>query len=214
MTRRPHRPADGLAVPRAPGRSERSPGVRGRPQRGTHTRLKQAAARDLMRTATMIMLALLAVAMIVYLIAPASARRLLSFAFPVGPPGLRAAWGIFTANLRLAAVPLASALLLRMADRDGPAFNPARTLLDAIIATILALNVMIVGAGFGAYGARMIRYALPHGPVELTGYCCALTVYASARAGHLQARQAWLLALASVTLLAVSAMLEAVASPI
>jgi hypothetical protein len=103
---------------------------------------------------------------------------------------------------------------LQLADRDSRAFKPECALLDAIIATILTLNVVIVGAGFGAYGARMIRYALPHGPVELTGYCCALTVYANARAARLQARQAGLLASASVALLAVAAVLEAVASPI
>ena len=160
------------------------------------------------------MLALIVVAEVVHLIAAASARRLLSFAFPTRPPGLDAAWGIFTGNLRLAAAPIAGALLLHLADRDGRAVKPVRTLLDATIAIVLGLNVMILGAGFGGYGPRMIRYALPHGPVELAGYCCVLTIYTSARARHLHAREAWLLPSASVALLAVAAVLEAVASPI
>ena len=160
------------------------------------------------------MLALIAVAAVVHLTGAASARRLLAFAFPARPPGLDSSWGIFTGNLRLAAAPLAGALLLQLADRDGGAFRLARTLLDAIIAIVLGLNVVIVGAGFGGYGARMIRYALPHGPVKLAAFCYALTVYTSARAGHPHARQGWLLPSASVALLAVAAVLEAVASPI
>ena len=162
----------------------------------------------------MIVLALVVVAAVVHLIAAGSARRLLSFAFPTRPPGLDAAWGIFTGNLRLAAAPLAGALLLHLADRHGDPVKLVRTLLDAIIAIVLGLNVMIVGAGFGGYGPRMIRYTLPHGPVELAGYCCGLTIYTSARARHPHPRHAWLLPSASVALLALAAVLEAVASPI
>jgi hypothetical protein len=214
MTRRANTPAKPQSEARAPRRSEPSPGVLARPQPVTHTRPQPGAAPQLAGTAALIMLALIVVAATVHLTAPAIARRLLSFAFPARPPGLGAAWGILTDNLRLAAAPLTGALLLQIANRDSGAFKPRRALLDAIIATILGLNVVIVGAGFGGYGAKIVRYTLPHGPVELAGYCCALTVYITARTGRLQTRQAWLLASASVVLLTVAAMFEAVASPI
>lgn len=214
MTHHDNPPAAAQTEPRAPRQSERSPGLRTRPQPATRSRYQPGAARQLTVTATVIMLALIAVAAVVHLTGAASARRLLAFAFPARPPGLDASWGIFTGNLRLAAAPLAGALLLQLADRDGGAVKLGRTLLDAIIAIFLGLNVVIVGAGFGGYGARMIQYALPHGPVELAAYSCALTVYTTARAGHLHVRQAWLLPSASVALLAVAAVLEAAASPI
>ncbi|MGA2012768.1 MAG: hypothetical protein ABSH51_19850 [Solirubrobacteraceae bacterium] len=110
--------------------------------------------------------------------------------------------------------PLAGALLLALADHDRKAFNAGRGLLDAILTIVAAVNVVIVGAAFGAYEARMIAYMLPHGPIELAAYSCAITVYRSARAGRLQARSAWTLTAATVLLLAVAAVLEAIASPI
>ena len=166
----------------------------------------------LVASATVIVVALVAVAVVVHLAVPVVARRLLSFAFPARPAGLGAAWGIMIGNLRLAAAPLAGALLLGLADRGVP--GPGRALLDVVLAGVVVLNVVIVGAGFGAYGARMLRYALPHGPVELAGYCCALTVYLSTRAGRLQARSGWALTGAAVMLLALAAMLEATCSPV
>jgi hypothetical protein len=171
-------------------------------------------AGRLVASATVIVLALAAAAVVVHVAAPVAARRLLLFAFPARPAGLGAAWGILIANLRLAAAPLAGALLLGLADRGGRGRERGRALLDVILTGVLALNVVIVGAGFGAYGARMVRYTLPHGPVELAGYCCALTVYLSARAGRLQARSAWALTAAAVTLLALAAVLEATCSPV
>jgi hypothetical protein len=171
-------------------------------------------AWQLAASATVILLTLMLVAVVVHVAAPAIARRLLAFAFPTRPPGLRAAPGILIANLRLAAAPLAGALLLRLADRGGRVPDPERALLDVILAGVVVLNVLIVGAGFGAYGARMVRYTLPHGPIELTGYCCALTVYLSARAGRPGAHSALALTGAALMLLGVAAMLEATCSPV
>jgi hypothetical protein len=169
---------------------------------------------QLVATATVILLALMVMAVVVHLAAPAIGRRLLSFAFPARPPGLGAAWGIMIANLRLAAAPLAGAVLLGLADRGGRGPRRGRAVLNVILTVVLALNVVIVGAGFGAYGARMVRYTLPHGPVELAGYCCALTVYLSARVGRPHARSAWALGAAAVMLLALAAVLEATCSPV
>jgi hypothetical protein len=170
--------------------------------------------RQLAAIVAVLMLALLAVAIVVHVIAASGARALLGFAFPAGAHGPGAAWGIFTGNLRLAMAPLAGALMLALADRDRKGRKAGRALLDAILTIVVAVNVGIVGAGFGAYGARMIRYTLPHGPIELAAYSCAITVYLTARTGRLQIRAAWVLTAATVLLLAVAAVLEAVASPI
>jgi hypothetical protein len=169
---------------------------------------------EVVASATVISLALMLVAVVVHVAAPAIARRLLAFAFPARPAGLGSAWGILIGNLRLAAAPLAGALLVGLADRGGRVREPGRALLDVVLTGVVALNVVIVGAGFGAYGARMVRYTLPHGPVELAGYCCALTVYLSARAGRLRARSAWALTAAALALLGVAAVLEATCSPV
>ena len=172
------------------------------------------AVRQLAGIATLVMVALMLVAVIVHLIGPATARRLLGFAFPTDPPGPGAAWGIFTGNLRLAAAPLAGALLLQLAYRDRGAGTRGRALLDAVIIVVVVGNVVVVGAGFGGYGMRMIRYVLPHGPVELAGYCCALTVYTSARTGRVRAGLAWRLGIATLVLLALAAVLEATCAPL
>ncbi|HEY4993534.1 MAG TPA: hypothetical protein VII33_15780, partial [Nakamurella sp.] len=132
--------------------------------------------RQLAATVAVLMLALLVVAVVVHVTAASGARALLGFAFPANPHGSGAAWSIFTANLRLAMAPLAGALVLALADRDRRGYTTGRGLLDAILTIVVAVNVMIVGAGFGAYGTRMIRYTLPHGPIELAAYSCAITV--------------------------------------
>jgi len=170
--------------------------------------------RQLAAIVAVLMLALLVVAIVVHVTAASGARALLGFAFPADAHGPGAAWSIFTGNLRLAMAPLAGAVLLALADRNRRGHNAGRAVLDAILTIVVAVNVMIVGAGFGAYGTRMIRYTLPHGPIELAAYCCAITVYLTGRTHRLHTRTAWMLTAATVLLLAVAAVLEAVASPI
>ena len=46
---------------------------------------------------------------------------------------------------------------------------------------MIVANVLVVGAGLGAYGARMVRAELPHGPVELAAYALALGLYLQGR---------------------------------
>ena len=46
-----------------------------------------------------------------------------------------------------------------------------------------------VGGSVGAYGTRMLRAALPHGPVELAAYSLALSLYLQARSRPVPARR-------------------------
>ena len=52
---------------------------------------------------------------------------------------------------------------------------------------MIAANVLVVGAALGAYGERMVRAMLPHGPVELAAYALALALYLQGRSRALPA---------------------------
>ena len=66
---------------------------------------------------------------------------------------------------------------------------------EALLAAAVAANVIVVGASFGAYGTRMLRAALPHGPVELAAYSLALVALPTrpqaADPGPTRARGRW-----------------------
>ena len=68
--------------------------------------------------------------------------------------------------------------------------------------------MIVVGASFGAYGTRMVRAALPHGPVELAAYSLALALYLQGRTRPLPIRHVLAVAALSVSVLALSAVLE------
>jgi hypothetical protein len=73
---------------------------------------------------------------------------------------------------------------------------------------LLCSNVVIVGAALAAYRARMVAAILPHGPVELLGFACPITLYLLARRGPVPARTWPLLAGAATAALATGAVLE------
>ena len=123
---------------------------------------------------------------------------------------------IFLHNLRaLAAV---GGLLLiaqsRVLDERAPASPGARQRTAAACsarrcsAAAVAANVIVVGASFGAYGTRMLRAALPHGPVELAAYSLALALYLQGRTRALPARHMLAVVALSVATLALAAVLE------
>ena len=64
------------------------------------------------------------------------------------------------------------------------------------------------GVSFGAYGSRMTRAALPHGPIELAAYSLALGLYFQGRHCVLPARHILAVAVLSTALLAAAAALE------
>ena len=77
-----------------------------------------------------------------------------------------------------------------------------------MLVAALAANVVVVGASLGAYGLRMIRAALPHGPLELTAYSLALAVYLQGRDRPLTLRHVILILTLSTLLLGLAAALE------
>src|SRR4051794_30186263 len=106
--------------------------------------------------------------------AAAPARRALGFGFGGLRPGPQTALAIFAHNAMLlggvilaaAVVHLAGRRKLASAQRPG-ADVLARSALDTLVALEAAFNVAILGAAIGAYGTRMLRAILPHGPLEL-----------------------------------------------
>jgi hypothetical protein len=72
----------------------------------------------------------------------------------------------------------------------------------------VAANVIVVGAGLGAYGTRMVLAVLPHGPVELAAYALALALYLEGRTRRLALAHILAIAALSVAALALAAGLE------
>ena len=83
-----------------------------------------------------------------------------------------------------------------------------RLLAEALLGAAVAANLIVVGASFGAYGTRMLRAALPHGPVELAAYSLALALYRQGRTRALPARHMLAVVALSVATLALAAVLE------
>jgi len=79
---------------------------------------------------------------------------------------------------------------------------------ELILAGAIVANLLVVGAGLGAYGERMARAELPHGPVELAAYALALALYLQGRKRILPAGHLAKVVAASVALLALAATLE------
>ena len=79
--------------------------------------------------------------------------------------------------------------------RPGRGSPDVQRLGEALLGAAVAANVIVVGASFGAYGTRMLRAALPHGPVELAAYSLALALYLQGRTrrapGPTRARGRW-----------------------
>ena len=79
---------------------------------------------------------------------------------------------------------------------------------EILLCAAVTANVVVVGASLGAYGARMLRAALPHGPVELAAYSLALSLYIQGRRRPLAIGHVLGVAALSVSGLALAAILE------
>jgi hypothetical protein len=111
------------------------------------------------------------------------ARERLGFRFAGLEPTVGTAGSILAGNVRLLAALLLAALLAqaRPAATAGDVVSAlsvlGRAACDTLVALTVALNVLVVGAALGAYGARMVAAILPHGPLELAAYAPALSLY-------------------------------------
>jgi hypothetical protein len=143
-----------------------------------------------------------------------SARRWLAFPFAgIAPRPVEAA-RIFLHNLHaLAAV--GGLLLVAQAPywtartaSPGAFQRLLRRLGEALLGAAIAANVIVIGAGLGAYGARLVRAVLPHGPLEVVAYALALALYTEGRQRPLSARHLLAVSALSGFALALAAVLE------
>jgi hypothetical protein len=161
----------------------------------------------------------LAVAVAVRIMWAADVRRALAFPFAGIPARLDEAASILANNARLLAAVFAAVLVAQspwIGDPDarwGPVMRALLAAVDAVLALAVALNVALIGAALGAYGARMAAAMLPHGPLELAAYALALGVYVRARREPLSARHVLVVGGCCLGLLAIAALLETFAVP-
>jgi hypothetical protein len=173
-----------------------------------------ATARLAARIAGALTSAVLAVGLAVHVACAGWARRLLAFHFPRVPARPSAVATVFVHNLH-ALLAVAAALLVAQspypmtrAAQPGRIHRMLQRCCEAVLAGAVAANVIVIGASFGAYGMRMVRAALPHGPVELAAYSLALALYIQGRHGPLPARDTLAVAALSISALAAAALLE------
>jgi hypothetical protein len=163
--------------------------------------------------AVLLMTATCAAAILVHVALAAVARGWLDFPFAGLPARPSVAARIFLHNLR-ALMAVAGLLLVAQSPfwdvRTPPAIahRILRRCGEAVLATAITGNVIVVGASLGAYGARMIRAVLPHGPVELAAYALALALYIQGRERPLPARLTLTVAVLCVAALMLAAALE------
>jgi hypothetical protein len=111
----------------------------------------------------------------------ANARRWLAFGFAGLPARPAEFMSIFRHNLG-ALLAVAGLLVIAQTpcwagETPGRSHRLVRGAGEVLLSGAVAANVAVVAASFGAYGARMIRAALPHGPLELGAYSMTLGLY-------------------------------------
>jgi hypothetical protein len=166
-------------------------------------------------TAGVITIAVVLIALVVRAGLAASARRWLAFPFAGIPASPDEAASIFIHNLRALAAVWGMLLIAQSGypaarnGQPGVVHRTLRRLGEALLGAAVAANVIVVGASFGAYGTRMVRAALPHGPVELVAYALALALCLQGRNRRLPIRHVLAVAALSISVLALAAVLEA-----
>jgi hypothetical protein len=173
-----------------------------------------ATAKIAARIAGAMALAVLAVGVAVHITAVAPASRLLGFHFVGIPARPSVAATVFVHNLH-ALLAIGGALLVAqmayLVDRGadpGRSQRMLRVVCEVALAGGVAANVMVIGVSFGAYGTRMTRAVLPHGPVELAAYSLALALYIQGRRRALPGRHVLAVVALSTCLLVGAAVLE------
>jgi hypothetical protein len=152
------------------------------------------------------------IALIVHLELAAVARQWLAFPFSGIPARPAITASIFLHNLRALAAAWGLLLIAQSAlwNADAPCrmFRTLRLSGEVLLGAAVAANVVVVGVSLGAYGTRMLRATLPHGPLELTAYSLALALYIQGRHRPLPLRLVLPVTALSVAALALAAVLE------
>jgi len=166
-------------------------------------------------TAGVAMLALAGVLLVAALVDVAlagEARTWLRYGFRGLPARPNVAVVIFAHNVRAILGVFGLLLVAQLAARRPGGPGRAQRLIlasgELILSGVILANVLVVGAGLGAYGERIARAELPHGPVELAAYALALALYLQGRKRILPTGQLAKVVAASVALLALAATLE------
>ena len=145
-----------------------------------------------MRIGAAIVAAIATAATVTRLVATAPTRRWLDYPFTGLPARPGEAAVIAAHNGRALSGVFGLLLIAQVALREPAGPRPAQRALrragEALLAGQLAANVLIVAAGLGAYGPRMARALLPHGPLELAAFALALAVYLQGRRRALPSR--------------------------
>jgi hypothetical protein len=144
--------------------------------------------------------------------AAAPARRWFDYPFTGVPARLGESATILAHNgralLGVFGVLLIAQVAMRAPEGAGRVQRALQTLAEAALAGLTAANALLVGAGLGAYGSRIARAILPHGPVELAAFALALALYLQGRRRALPVRYLVTTGTTSVLLLAGAAALE------
>jgi hypothetical protein len=163
--------------------------------------------------AGVLLAAITAVAVLVRVTAGAAAREWLAYPFTGVPATADQAAVIFAHNTRALLGVIGLLLIAQVGahqpDGPGRVQQALRAAGEIVLAGVVAANVLVVGAALGAYGERMVRAMLPHGPVELAGFATGLALYLQGRHLALPTRQLLLSGAVSVLLLGAAALLEA-----
>jgi hypothetical protein len=154
------------------------------------------------------------IALAVHVWFAAAARHWLAFPFTGIPARPGEVASIFVHNLRALGAVGGLVLIAQSAywtartAQPGPLHGTLRRLGEALLGAAVAANLIVIGASVGGYGIRMLRAALPHGPVELAAYSLALSLYLQARRRPLPAHCLLAVMALSASMLAVAAVLE------
>lgn len=191
-----------------PGRITRKPASR--------TNLGFAAGRGIVAhvglIATTLIAAVALIAAVTRVAFAGQARGWLGYRFPGVPARPDIAVLIFEHNL-LALLGVLGVLLIaqiaaRASNGPGPILRAVHVCAEISVAAGIAANTLVVGVAIGAYGTRMFRAVLPHGPIELAAYTLAIALHLHGRRRALPARQIAATMATSLALLAVAAVLE------
>jgi hypothetical protein len=199
-----------------PARTPRRPAVAGPPRGARRRAPARPSARDAAgltaRVAVLLIGVMAASAAVTRLAVAAPARRWLDYPFTGVPARPGEAGAILAHNgravLGVYGLLLIAQLALRQPAGPGGARRVLQSLGEAILCGLAIGNVVLVGAGLGAYGTRMARATLPHGPVELAAFALALALYLQGRRRPLPPSYLVTIGAISVGLLAVAAVLE------
>jgi hypothetical protein len=202
-------PTDG-AVTAAPRHAAPTPRTTARLRSRAYTIIETARL-----TAGVAMLALAGVLIVAALVDVAlagPARAWLGYGFRGLPARPNVAVVIFAHNARAILGVFGLLLVAQLAARRPGGPGRAQRLIlaggELILAGVIVANVLVVGTGLGAYGERIARAELPHGPVELAAYALALALYLQGRRHALPVRHLAKVGAATVALLALAAALE------